>query len=254
MISIIIPTHNRCNELNKCLESILNQTYKHFEVIVVDDGSTDSTSETCQSYSLLFDLKYIYLSTCSGGPATPRNIGIQNSKFQWIAFLDSDDVWMPNKLQLVVDHININSSTEIIFHDFHNVPCFVKPMNNERLIDLLLKNGNFIINSSVVVHKKLLFEVDLLDANPKLISAEDFDLWIRVFNITNNYFYLENALGKYSYSSDSISLNYKRKLINLSTLFIKHKSLIISNKNYFYNFFKTFMKYLLLTLIPKRNV
>ncbi len=253
MISIVIPTHNRCNDLDKCLESILNQTFKQFEVLVVDDASTDSTSEVCQKYSVLFELKYIYLPVCSGGPATPRNLGIEKSKFQWIAFLDSDDLWLPNKLQLVVDQINLNSSTEIVFHNFIGVPYIVVP-NGERIINRLLRNGNFIINSSVVVLKSLLIKVNFLDVNPKLISAEDFDLWVRIFQITNNYVYIEKELGIYSFTPDSISLNYKRKLLNLKTIFIKHKKLIRSNKYYVYMFLKTYTKYFILTLIPKRHV
>ena len=97
MVSIIIPTYNREKEIIRAIYSILQQTYVHYEIIVVDDGSTDNTQEAVQQIG---DnrIRYIYLEQ-NQGACHARNVGIQESKYEYIAFQDSDDEWMPDKLE-----------------------------------------------------------------------------------------------------------------------------------------------------------
>lgn len=98
MVSIVIPTYNRKNEIIRAICSILQQTYVHYEIIVVDDGSTDNTQEAVRQID---DdrIRYIYLEQ-NQGACHARNVGIQESKYEYIAFQDSDDEWMPDKLEL----------------------------------------------------------------------------------------------------------------------------------------------------------
>ncbi|HKK53946.1 MAG TPA: glycosyltransferase family A protein [Patescibacteria group bacterium] len=98
-ISVIIPTYNRANFLPRAIKSVLNQTFKDFELIIVDDGSTDNTKEVINNYLKNDDrIKYIYQQN-SGGPPKPKNTGIKIAKGEYIAFLDSDDEWFKDKLK-----------------------------------------------------------------------------------------------------------------------------------------------------------
>lgn len=250
MFSVVIPTHNRAKDIKKCLQSLVYQEFKTFEVIVIDDGSSDNTAEICDTFYPLLNLKYIKLKECSGGPAYPRNIGINNAQYNWIAFLDSDDTWTDNKLQKIKNQIEINPQVDFIFHMFNGIQSTANILPTNLLSQLFLK-GNLIVNSSVVVRKSILDKLHGFDTNSKLISAEDYDLWIRIFMLTDNYIFLDECLGTYSFTQDSLSLNYKRKLINFQFLYKKHKNIYKSNLRFMFVFAKTYIKHLLLFIKMK---
>jgi len=113
--SVIIPTYNREAVIARAIESVLKQTYKFYEVIVVDDASTDSTNEIVSKYP---EVKYIKHSINMNG-ACARNTGIEAASNDYIAFLDSDDVWLINKLELVSQFIIKNKKLEGVF-DFRH--------------------------------------------------------------------------------------------------------------------------------------
>lgn len=108
LISVIIPTYNRAHSVAESINSVLSQTCTNYEIIVVDDGSTDQTKETLRPY--LHKIKYIYQK--NKGVSAARNAGIKSSKGEWIAFLDSDDRWLPEKLYRQIEIIN-NSKIEL---------------------------------------------------------------------------------------------------------------------------------------------
>ena len=163
-VSIIIPTYQNCNRLRGALNSVLSQTYDDYEVLIMDDGSTDGTEEMVNSFK---DSRiFYYWNKNSGGPAKPRNRGIKFSKGNWIAFLDSDDSWKPNKLKMCIE--NISEQVDLIYHDleivygskkiFRRKKARTRKLKKPVLIDLLI-NDNLICNSSVIVRKNLLQKV-----------------------------------------------------------------------------------------------
>jgi glycosyltransferase involved in cell wall biosynthesis len=99
-ISVIVPTYNRERFIIKAIDSILNQTYKDYEIIVVDDGSTDETKKALQAYS---QIKYIFQD--NGGVSSARNTGIMAAKGEWVAFLDSDDEWTEDYLSVQMEQV-----------------------------------------------------------------------------------------------------------------------------------------------------
>ena len=102
-VSVIIPTYNRQKLLPKAIKSVLNQTFKNFELIIVDDGLTDNTKEIIKEFQKRDPrIKYIWQENF-GAPAGPKNTGIKNSKGEYIAFLDDDDEWLPEKLERVIE-------------------------------------------------------------------------------------------------------------------------------------------------------
>ena len=119
-VSVIIPTYNRGKLIGNSIKSVLNQTYKNLEIIVVDDGSTDNTKEEVEKIKDE-KIRYIKLEK-NGGAANARNIGIMNSTGRYISFQDSDDIMYPNKLEIQIKNL-INKNSNLDF-------CKIKVINN----------------------------------------------------------------------------------------------------------------------------
>ncbi len=210
--SIIIPTFQRYRELKLSLQSVLNQTCTDYEILVMDDGSTDETGKLVKSFK---DKRIFYhWQTNSGGPASPRNRGIKFAKGKWIAFLDSDDTWKKNKLEEVKKYINSNKDVDLIYHDFTiiHLDNFQKikivkslSLNSPIGIDLLLR-GNVIGLSTVVVRKELLAKVDGFNENKDMIGCEDYNAWLKISRFTENFFYLQKNLGNYTIHKKRLSV------------------------------------------------
>lgn len=238
--SIIIPTYNRAELLKRCLNSLVEQTFKDFEVLVCDDGSVDNTKEIVKEFRNRLDIRY-HWETNWGGPARPRNRGIELSKGEWICFLDSDDWWYPNKLEASLDYLN---DYDLIHHDLDLYKCSEKVSGCERgrylkgeyLKDVII-NGNFIVNSSVIIRKKIIDLIGPISEDKNLIAVEDYDYWIRCIQLTNKVKYINKSFGGYwvganiSYSIKQID-RYKYlldKYSNLLSIEEKNKSLLIYN-------------------------
>ena len=204
-VSVIIPTYNRKLRLAKAVDSVLRQTYTDFELIVVDDGSHDGTPDLLKKYHS----KLRTLIQTNNGVSAARNAGIKASKGQLIAFLDSDDLWLENKLKRQVDFFNHNPDTlicqtsEIWIRDGRRVnpkKRHKKPngMIFEHSLDLCL-----ISPSAVMLRKTLLDEVGLFDEG--LPACEDYDLWLRICWKYPVYLIDEPLIVKYGGHSDQLS-------------------------------------------------
>ena len=210
LFSVVIPTCNRANMLQRALESVLAQSYDNFEILVMDDGSTDNTAEVVASFT---DQRITYRwENNYGGPARPRNRGIALAKGEWICFLDVDDWWSEDKLQVCFDCIN--EKIDLVYHDMQIIADNPKPFSRKItkswqvctpvLMDLLLK-GNAIVNSSVVVRKSLLQQIEGIDESVEMIAAEDYNSWLRIAQLTEQFVYLPRSLGYYLKHNQSIS-------------------------------------------------
>ena len=207
LVSVIIPTFNHANLLGKALESVINQTYGNWEAIVVDNQSTDETNQVIGKFK---NSRIQYLKISNGGIiAKSRNLGINNSKGEWIAFLDSDDWWTKDKLEICLK--NVDEKIDFIYHKleiiYDNANSYFKTkknigrqLNKPILEDLLIseiKNGNAIGNSSVVVRKDILDKIGGISENKKMVASEDFNTWLRIAQITDKFKYIQNKLGYY---------------------------------------------------------
>ena len=203
LISIILPTFNHAKFLKKAIESVINQSYINWELIVIDNNSTDETFDIVNSYS---DRRIRYSKIQNNGViAASRNHGISLSNGSWIAFLDSDDWWTNNKLSKSVEYIN-EDKFDLIYHDLFLVyktsqKSYKRLARSRNLYspvfeDLLL-NGNGILNSSVIVRKDLLHEVGLISCDTDKITWEDYDCWLKISQRTNKFYYIKETLGYY---------------------------------------------------------
>lgn len=181
--SIVIPTYNRRDLLEKCVNSVLNQTFTDFEIIVIDDGSKDGTGEFIASLETRkINLKYRYHK--NHGVSFSRNKGIKVAKGKWIAFLDSDDWWKPTKLERIAEYINkypdikIFHTEEIWYQRGRLLPQKVK---HKKPTGFVYKHSLplcCISLSTAVVAKEVFDDIGLFDETME--ACEDYDLWLRI--------------------------------------------------------------------------
>jgi glycosyltransferase involved in cell wall biosynthesis len=222
-ISVIVPTYNRARDLARCLDSLVAQTFKDFEVLVCDDGSTDDTPQVVQRYAGKLDLTYHWAENF-GGPARPRNVGLQKARGDYVAFLDSDDWWMPRKLEVSLAFLA--RGAELVYHNMYLVTSggerrrrrksVNRKLHSPVLEDLIL-NGNAIDTSSVVAARSLFQTIGGFAEDRNLIAAEDYDAWVRAARVTEAFVRIPETLGYYWVGQGNLS-NPARTLINLDAL------------------------------------
>lgn len=211
IVSVIIPTYKRTDYLKLTLQSVLNQTFKDFEIIVVDDGTpNDENLFLCQTFE---KIKYIKIEN-SGGPAKPRNVGIREAKGKYIAFVDDDDLWMPNKLEKQVAVLENNP-------DFGLVHCCCQVIDENdiekkeiigRPGSLDVKHGDVsmrmignwtLMMPTPLIRKVFMDEVGFF--NEKIPAAlEDVEFWTRC-SFVGKFFYLDEPLVQYRVHTNNIS-------------------------------------------------
>tara|TARA_B100000767_G_scaffold273867_1_gene305252 strand:+ start:3530 stop:4405 length:876 start_codon:yes stop_codon:yes gene_type:complete len=209
LVSVIIPTYNSERYIKKCIDSILEQSYKNYEIIIIDNHSTDETVNIIKSYKTN-KIKSFSIKN-KGQISLSRNLGIKNSNGNWIAFLDSDDAWYKDKLSLIMN--NFTNKYDFICHDMNIVLeekllkrrlKLKKSFSNRNLIENLLIEGNPIANSSVIVKKSLLENIGYISEDHPTYTI-DYHTWLRVSQITNKFYYFNKYLGIYRIHNENLS-------------------------------------------------
>ena len=226
--TVVIPTHNRSTLLKRAIESVLSQTFEDFEVIVIDDHSSDDTSSAVKSFT---DPRLSYMiNNRTKGACGARNVGIFSAKGKWVAFLDDDDIWLPDKLKYQYELAqNANPNIGLICTDY----AILNGTNTKRIknrpsgqeIEKVLYGGYIGCLSSNCIRLKILKQINGFDE--VFPSNQDQDLWIRVAQITELtcvpktlvYMYQENR-------KDRIGVNFNKKLDGWVFLRNKHSQLI----------------------------
>lgn len=210
LISVIIPTYNHANYLRRALDSVFSQTYCNFEVIVVDNFSTDSTQEIIDSFKHK-GLSHIKFHN-EGVIGKSRNRGIKMSSGEWVAFLDSDDFWIEEKLEQCARYFKPNF--DVIFHDMYLIQGNQKAASHKKLrgrnlkspvLDDLLIFGNCIVNSAAVVRKSSIEKVNYISEEKLLCGAEDYNLWLKISKSLGRFKYVQKTLGFYRLHDISVS-------------------------------------------------
>jgi len=244
-VSVIIPAYNSEKFIRETVFSVLNQSLKPREILVIDDGSTDQTGKIVKDLGRRHKIiEYVYQN--NKGLSAARNTGIKKSQFQYIAFLDSDDVWKRNKLekQVLVFQKTQFSKLGLVYCDYNdisengkvlkNYPSFKINKNVRGNVIKYLLSGNKISGSGsgVLVKKECFEKVGLFDE--RLITAEDWEMWLRIskkFSID----YVDEMLVSIRRHSENISSNNEKMIIGISQLAVKHKYLL--NEFKFLSFF-----------------
>ena len=204
-ISVIIPTFNRKHTLQRAIDSVLAQTFKPFEIIIVDDGSKDGTKE----WLLLNYPSVQYIHQPNNGVSSARNKGIQISQGSWIALLDSDDEWMPEKLEYQSRFLEMNRDSSFC----HTNEIWIRNGVRVNQMKKHKKYGGDIFKhcldicrispSSSIIKKNVFEEVGAFDES--LTVCEDYDLWLRVTAKFNILFLDEPLIKKYGGHLDQLS-------------------------------------------------
>jgi len=236
LISIIIPTYNRANLLPRAIKSILNQTFKNFELIIVDDGSIDNTKEVVGRFRKNDKrVRYIWQDN-SGAPAKPKNAGIKNAKGEFIAFLDSDDEWLVEKLEEQIKLFEKSNSSNLGFVGCNAVIIDKKnkkewgyktPRCNNVFRELLM--NDFIFSSSSVIVKKEVFnKIGFFDENIRV--GEDWDMWIRISR-KYDFDFVPEPLFKYYIHNSNITnaLSFEKQEKDLRYIFEKYRKYYEAN-------------------------
>ena len=209
-ISVVIPNYNRATLLINAIESALTQTYPVLEILVCDDGSTDNSKELVKNLNNP-KVKWIDCGK-NGRPAIPRNIGIKQSKGNWIAFLDNDDEWLNTKIYEQVkliqntNYLAVSSNAYNINNANNNKNLLLKYTNPEITFTDLIKENN-IICSSVLINKQLLIDNRFFPEAIKFKAIEDYVLWL-CLSSKINFAYINKPLLNYlNDSQNSIRKN-----------------------------------------------
>jgi glycosyltransferase involved in cell wall biosynthesis len=207
-VSVIIPTYNRESTLSRAIDSVLKQTYRNFEVIVVDDGSTDNTSRVIEKHKD----RIRYYSKLHSGVSAARNLGLEKSEGTWVSFLDSDDYWLPKKLESQMEYLRKNPDIMIVQTDEYW-------MRNDKIVNPMKKHKKYsgwifehclplciVSPSAVLIHQKVFNDVGVFDESFPV--CEDYDLWLRVSLKYKIALIPEKLVVKTGGHSDQLSRKY----------------------------------------------
>lgn len=229
-ISVVIPNYNRAEDLRRCLDSLVAQTFVNFEVLVCDDGSTDHSALVAAAYKDRLDLHFD-TAINFGGPARPRNRGVALARAPFIAFLDSDDWWMPEKL--AHSYAALMQGADVVYHDLFVVRLIDQKKFNEKIkstpprvpmFEALLCRGMSLPNSSVVTRKDLLLRIGGICEERELISVEDYDTWLSLAQITERFVRLPTCDGFYWMGGGNISAASPKQQTRIRSLYARHVS------------------------------
>lgn len=210
IIDVIIPTFNRATTLKRSISSVLAQTHRDLQLFVVDDGSTDDTRELIKPF--LSDPRVCYLYQKNGGVSSARNLGIKSSRNEWIAFLDSDDEWLPQKLQIQLKQLEAAEGASFI----HTNEIWIRNgvrVNQPRKFDKsntdIFKRSLqtcLISPSTVLIHRDLILKHECFDES--FAVCEDYDLWLKILSRQEICFEPQALTIKYGGHPDQLSTSH----------------------------------------------
>lgn len=226
LVSIITPSYNASHYIEETIQSVLNQTYQNWEMIIVDDISTDDTVNIINKYCKIDDRIHLFILDEKGGASLARNKAIRESKGQYIAFLDADDIWKQNKLERQVQFMQENNCA-FSYHNYDLIDENSKSLNIRRLAPSSITLKRALIGCSIGclsamydANKVGLVQIKRID------KRNDDALWFKILEKCGKGILLNESLALYRVSSNSLSSGSKVKLLK-----------------YHYNLYRTIMEF-----------
>ncbi len=209
-ISVVMPSYNHGHYISRAIDSVLAQNFQDWELIVVDNHSTDNTREILSNYD---DPRIHCIEIHNEGIiAASRNLGVQHARGEWIAFLDSDDWWFPEKLRECSNRLS--TRVDVLYHDLtiQGVPSRIPGrrkihcwQTRKPVLKDLLVRGNALATSAVLARRDLLLEVAGKIINPGCRAAADYACWLNLASLSDRFVYLPRVLGCYLVHGHGIS-------------------------------------------------
>lgn len=224
--SVVMPTYNQADFLKKSIPSVLSQTWESLELIIVNNFSNDDTIGVVKSFC---DPRITLINFRNNGViGASRNMGIKSAKGQYIAFLDSDDSWHPEKLERVHSVLMENPETDLVCHNENLImeeKVTTKVLeygpNGNSLFEHLLWKGSCLSTSATTVRKEKLLEVNMFSESPDIIAAEDYDLWVKLSKVCR-YRFIPDVLGNFVVHINSSSSNIERHTLSIIRVVESH--------------------------------
>ncbi len=226
-VSIVVPAWNAAAFIEKTLATVAAQTFRDFELVVVDDGSSDDTKLVVDRFLRTRGVQGRCIRQENKKIAGARNAGIRAAGAELIAFLDHDDLWFPNKLERVVAQFDADPTVDVVCHDENVVKDgeLVRVSRNgpldSNMYERLLFEGSALSPSATTVKKAKLLEAGLFREDPRFNTVEDYDLWMRLARICRMRF-LPEILGEYQLVERGASNKIVYHNTNLENLLRDH--------------------------------
>ena len=226
-VSVVIPAYEAESFIEITLTCVARQTFKDYEIIVVDDGSKDQTKKIVEKFLTREKIRGRCIRQENRRIAGARNTAIRSAQGEFIALLDHDDLWMPDKLQCVMDAFNRWPETDLICHNEQIIKDgkILRISQNHRAghttYEQLLFRGNTLSPSAVVFRKSVFEKTGGFDENPDLNTVEDYDFWLRVSKV-GKIRYLNATLGSYVLVESAASNRVLYHHQNLEAMLTRH--------------------------------
>jgi glycosyltransferase involved in cell wall biosynthesis len=219
LVSVVIPVYNGALFIKECINSVLNQSYKDFEVIVINDGSTDETLDILNELAQN-DLRIKITTIENSGRAKARNIGITLSNGTWIAFLDADDAWKSNKLEKQLQEAK-EVNADFIYSERTWVNKFSEKVEQPKKYKLPSGNifedlivGNYICTSTSLMKKSILLDEKGFNESATFTNVQDYELWLRI-SCGKKFLALPDELCLYRLHENNAHKNVVNRFIGL---------------------------------------
>ena len=228
LVSVIIPTYNRAQLLEKAINSVINQTHTNWEILIIDNHSSDETDKLIKNFK---DIRIKILKIYNNGViAASRNKGILNAQGDWIAFLDSDDLWYPNKLEIVMNSAIQNKEHEIFITNelaIDNINGSSSILRygpfEKNFYKVLLLEGNKLSPSATVIKHSFLKENKILfNESVDYIGVEDYDLWLNLAFHDARFKFIDSIQGEFLIHPDNSDAHLYKQRINFEKLLHNH--------------------------------
>lgn len=234
LVSVIIPSYNHANFIERAVTSALNQTYKSIEVLVIDNHSTDSTDAKLNTILKQHKNLSIYKIQNNGVIAASRNLGAHHAKGKWLAFLDSDDYWHHDKIEHSIRYALYKNcdlvchAEQWVYEDSGEVIERVYGPKKFFQHNKLLYEGNCISTSAVILKKSIFDEVGGFSTNREFIGVEDYDLWLKLSRANSSIEFINKVLGSYRIHKSNMSGHLRRQM-DSEICVLKHHHQLLKN-------------------------
>jgi glycosyltransferase involved in cell wall biosynthesis len=225
-VSVVIPTYNRARDLRRALASVISQSWQDLEILVVDNHSEDETARVVEAFH---EQRMQLLSVHNHGViGVSRNLGVAHASGAYVAFLDSDDWWLPAKLERCMRELD--AGADVVYHDLYLARtsssrrrlrrASTRALESPVLTDLL-ERGNALVNSGVVVRRSTFLAAGGLSEDPRVASWEDYECWLRLARVTERFHRIDEALGFYWAGGGNVTAPARtvRNLANLREMY-----------------------------------
>ena len=220
LVSIVTPVYNGSQYLSEAIESALAQTYKNFELLIVNDGSTDNSSDIIRPF--LKDSRVIYIEQKNAGVAAARNTALKQARGKYIGFLDQDDLWLKNKLEVQVAVLDQDANVALV-HSRHDV---IDNQGNTTDYDLISRVSGYCFKDmfkenriavlTVLIRKTIFNEIGLF--NEQLTGVDDYEMWLRI-TLKYPIKYIDQSLASYRFHNSNFSKNsFKMTILDLNAI------------------------------------